>query len=172
MGNNDFYEDLGYSLGKDKEELFSSVYKKFFPKVIDIEYISNLDVQKKGIYVIVTYNKGCTTTIDEKLRRKDYGDILLELVSKRKSDAIDKKGWLFTCQSEYIAYGIETTGKVYMLPVPLLKRAWITNRISWKNKYGQKIAPNRGYDTVSIHIPTQELLDAVGIEIVQTFMGK
>ena len=94
----------------------------------------------------------------KKKRRKDYGDILLELWSVWEQR---KLGWLFTCRCNYIVYTIMSTQKVYLLPVLLLKKAWLTNSKDWLKRYKIIDANNRTYTTKSIAIPTETLLRAI-----------
>lgn len=72
---NDFQHDLEFSL---EDELFNQMYYKKFPHLEQIEIVSDIEQQKKGIDKILHLEGGKTIFIDEKKRRKDYGDILIE----------------------------------------------------------------------------------------------
>jgi len=166
MKYNDFDVDLQYSLDQRENELFDSFYYRIFPGLRRIKLVEDLDLQKKGIDKILYFKDGRILTIDEKKRRKDYGDILLEIWSIWEQR---KPGWLYTCQSDYIVYAIMSSKKVYLLPVLLLKRAWIMNGKNWIKSYDIISANNKTYTTKSIAIPTNVLLEAISKEMSQTF---
>lgn len=167
MRYNDFHTDLEYSLEERENEMFDAFYYRVFPGLKSIEFIVDLAEQRKGIDKILYMRSGKEVTIDEKKRREDYGDILLELWSiweKRK------RGWLYTCQCDYIVYAVMPSKKVYLLPSLLLKRAWVTNQGKWQGKYKEITARNKGYVTKSIAIPTKELLQAIAAEMQYEFV--
>jgi len=163
---NDFKLDLAYSLEERDNEIFDNFYRRLFPTLINIRFISDLAVQKQGIDKILILKDGREITVDEKKRRKDYGDILLELWSVTEAG---KLGWLYTCQAEYVVYAIMPSRKAYLLPVILLKRAWYNHENEWKLSYPIKLAPNPWrnpiYHTTNIHIPPKILLGAISQEM-------
>ncbi len=62
--------------------------------------------------------------IDEKVRDKDYGDCLLEEYSKYDQGI---KGWLENNNiTDYLAYIIPEARKFYILPYPIVRRAYLT----------------------------------------------
>jgi len=158
MKCNDFNIDLEYSLEERENEMFDRFYFRTFPSLDTIHFAEDMETQRKGIDKILKFKSGYTVTIDEKKRRKDYGDILLELWSvwERK-----KRGWLYTCQCDYIVYAVMPTKKVYLLPTLLLKKAWLKNHSNWLVKYKRIDAKNKGYITKSIAIPAEELLHEI-----------
>jgi hypothetical protein len=157
---NDFKNDLEYSLDSTEDKLFNEFYFKAFPNLREIEVCNDMERQRKGIDKILHFNNGNWFSIDEKKRRSDYGDILLEIWSVDKK----KRGWLFTCQCDYIVYAIMPSLKVYLLPTILLKKAWVTNSEKWI-QYTPKIAENKGYVTESRAIKVDELLSAIANEM-------
>ena len=144
--------------------MFNEFYYKAFPNIKEIEFCEDMERQRKGFDKIIHFNNGNWFAIDEKKRRVDYGDILLEIWSVDNR----KRGWLYTCQCDYIVYAIMPTKKIYLLPTLLLKKAWITNRDKWI-KYKPIIAPNNGYVTESRAIEIKELLSAISYEMSQAF---
>jgi hypothetical protein len=160
---NNFNIDLEYSIDKREDEIFTRFYNKAFPNIQKIEFIEDLQKQKQGIDKIIYFKSGKTISIDEKKRRKWYGDILLELWSVYEHK---KRGWLFTCQCDYIVYAVMPEQKVFLLPSLLLKKAWNTNKDKWL-KYKEINAQNKGYVTKSIAVPVNELLEAIKNEMVQ-----
>lgn len=158
---NDFRTDLEWSLDSAEDALFNDFYYKAFPNIKEIEFCEDMERQRKGFDKIIHFNNGNWFAIDEKKRRVDYGDILLEIWSVDRK----KRGWLYTCQCDYIVYAIMPTSKVYLLPTVLLKRAWITNKDKWINTK-PIIAQNNGYVTESRAIKVNELLTAISNEMI------
>lgn len=161
---NEFFTDLEYSLEERDDEMFNSFYHRAFPNISDIKFCEDMQTQRKGIDKIICFKSGKSFTIDEKKRRVDFGDILLELWSVYEKQ---KRGWLYTSQCDYIVYAIMPSKKVYLLPTILLQRAWMTNGKSWVTTYKQVQARNVGYTTLSIAIPTEVLLSAISQEMKQ-----
>lgn len=155
---NNFNNDLNYSLDKREDDLLNRFYNKAFPNIERIEFVSDLSSQKRGIDKIIYFKSGKQVTIDEKKRRKDYGDILLEIWSVLENK---KRGWLYTCQCDYIVYIVLSIKRIYLLPALLLKKAWNKNKEKWLTKYRYKDAINKGYTTRNIPIPANELLEAI-----------
>ncbi|MDD5487101.1 MAG: hypothetical protein PHW65_06065 [Dehalococcoidales bacterium] len=164
MKYNDFNLDLEYSLEERENDLFDSFYSRVFPGLESIHFADDMETQKKGIDKILYFKSGYFVTVDEKKRRKDYGDILLELWSVWEKR---KRGWLYTCKCDYIVYAVMPTKKVYLLPVLLLKKAWLKNRSAWVKEYEEIAAYNKGYVTKSIAIPTKILLEEISCQMKQ-----
>jgi hypothetical protein len=161
---NDFNTDLAYANNSADNYLIDSFYKTKFPGLKEIQFVEDLEMQKLGIDKILHFENGKQVTIDEKKRRVDYGDILLELW---KNKEMKKPGWLFTCQCDYVSYIVMPTSKIYLLPTLLLTCVWATNSKYWLEKYEQKYSKNKGYTTVNIAIPTDILLEAIAGQMRQ-----
>ena len=159
---NNFHNDLEYSMELRDDERLDDFYKAAFPMLERIEFCSEISMQQKGIDKIIYFSNGNAISIDEKKRRKDYGDILLEIWKNKEQK---KPGWLFYSQCDYIVYAILGANKIYLLPVLLLQMAWKNNGKEWLGKYDLKIANNGSYDTVNIAIPTDVLLNAISNEM-------
>lgn len=159
---NDFRFDLEWSLDRADDEMFNEFYQKAFPNLKEIEFCEDAERQRRGFDKILHFKNGNWFAIDEKKRRVDYGDILLEIWSVDKI----KRGWLYTCQCDYIVYAIMPAQKIYLLPAILLKKSWITNKDKWM-KYKPIIARNKNYITESRAINTNELLTAISDEMTQ-----
>lgn len=161
---NDFRVDLQYSIDNRDSENLDAFYKKAFPLAEKIEFVTDMSTQKKGIDKIIHFKDGKQITIDEKKRRKDYGDILIELRSNTERNTL---GWLYYSQYDYIVYSIIPTGTVYLLPVLLLQMAWVKNKNKWLSEYPKKYADNGLYRTENIAIPANILLGAISAEMNQ-----
>jgi len=159
-----FQADLQYSIDNRDNENLDAFYKKAFPLAEKIEFVDDLSMQKKGIDKIIHFKDGKQITVDEKKRRKDYGDILIELQSN-----VEKKtlGWLYYSQCDYIVYAVMPTGTIYLLPVLLLRMAWVKNKNKWLSEYPKKYADNGFYYTENIPIPANVLLEAISAEMNQ-----
>lgn len=167
---NDFSKDLAYSLENNTDEEINAFYFRHFKNLEKIEIVSNEEMQKKGIDKILIFKSGKNVLIDEKKRRKDYGDILLEEYSNYE---LKTSSWLTEGkETDYIAYIIMPTKRVYLLPFLLLLKAWKRNYDRWLIKYGRLLAPNHGYNTSNIPVPTKILIRAINKEMCLTFRVK
>lgn len=167
-----FTEQLAYSEERRDEWWWEVVYRSFFGSEFEAmhDVIEAGDKQRKGIDRVIYRRTLREVFIDEKVRRKDYGDVLLE----RWSD-VDRKvdGWAVKpLDAHFIAYAIEPAQTCYMLPVLPLQRAVAEyGEQWWKNgqdgKYGFKIvvarnrAGSRTWRTASVSVPTELLLSAM-----------
>lgn len=166
-GMNDFQIDLEYSLKERDNVLFDNLYYRVFPHLQKIKFVTDLKLQKQGIDKELIFGNGKHIFIDEKKRRKDYGDILLEEYSNWECKVI---GWLGKSKkTDYIVYAIMPTKTVYFLPFLLLQKAWLHNYKNWLRKYGRIFADNPGYKTSNIAVPTLEVLDSIRAEMQDTF---
>lgn len=159
---NYFDKDLEYSLEQRECEMFDTFYHRIFPDLVDIELVTDKALQKKGIDKILHLSNGQKIAVDEKKRRSDYGDILIELWSVYEHKV---RGWLFTSHCHYIVYAIMPTKKAYLLPTILLRQAWRHNELSWRKEYPEIKAHNPNYTTISIAIPPNVLLPAIQREM-------
>lgn len=162
---NNFQKDLIYSLKRNEDETINQTYFRIFPDLKEIVPEERLEYQLKGIDKRLIFENSREMLVDEKKRRKDYGDILLEEYSNFENKKI---GWLGRDkQTDYIAYVIYDSKKMYLLPFKLLQLAWLKNYPDWLDKYGRKFANNGNYKTSNIPIPTNELLNKIQEQINQ-----
>lgn len=158
---NDFATDLDFSHKAEDLPIWPEVYDKAFPGNVSVT--SNRgdgELQRFGIDRTVVLASGKAIYVDEKVRRVDYGDILLEHIS---NDTTGSLGWVekpLFC--DYIAYAILPSEKCYILPVPQLQSAWRENKEAWIGQYGIKKAQNKGYKTISCPVPINVLFPAIG----------
>jgi hypothetical protein len=163
----DFQESLKYSQSNSAKPWWEIVYRKAFK---DFHSMMSVDqdgwAQRGGIDRVITLVSGKTLTVDEKVRRKDYGDILLEYVSNSKTGA---KGWVEKSQGcDYLAYAFEESQRCYLFPFQELQRAWGNKSEEWidngvHRKIGFRIvkAVNRGYETWSVCVPLENIMNAI-----------
>lgn len=158
-----FNEDLNYSLDRNIRHKINEFYFDKFPMLIDIQEVEELQLQKKGVDIILHFEDGKKVYIEEKLRREDYGDIFLEVISNSNKMSL---GWVLTCGADYICYIVQPTAKVYLLPVAILKTALLNNYDNWIYLFGAKKCYNRSYFSVGLCIDIDELFKALQKELV------
>lgn len=173
MLTHDFKLELEYSLEKAEDSIFDLFYYRAFPNLLNIKFVDDLTVQKMGIDKILLFSSGNQVSIDEKKRKKDYNDILLEIWSVYEQR---KPGWLWTSKSDYIVYAVMPTKKIYLLPTLLLKKAWLVNSDIWHKQYPRWIVSHTPsydgtvYTTKSKAIPPSVLLPAISNEMEHSFI--
>jgi hypothetical protein len=133
-----------------------------------IEEVTDLAEQRHGIDRRVRLKSGQIITVDEKLRRRDYGDILLELWSQwyGPGDARNRRGWTvdWDKRCDYIAWCIAPLRTCRLLPYDQLRRTTRARARAWAEKQGdrwRKVAQNAKYETINIAIPWDVLYDAL-----------
>lgn len=157
------------ALSKEQEDApwWREVYSRAFPGFNGMMSVRDDGwAQRGGIDRVVTLKSGKTITIDEKVRSKSYGDILLERWSGREKKT---PGWIqkdLAC--DFIAYAFIPDKRCYLLPFLPLRTAWLQCGRDWidraeagENGFRKVLAINDGYTTESIAIPIPELLGAV-----------
>ena len=158
---NDFKKDLAFSHAAEDWAIWGKIYNKAFPGNHGFtNERKNGQAQHLGIDRTIILKSGKAIYIDEKVRRKDYGDILLEYVSNDKTKS---KGWVekpLFC--DYIAYAILESNVCYLLPVPQLQKIWAENKSVWLKKYKTKSAQNKYYNTLNCPVPIAVLFSAIG----------
>ena len=161
----DFRESLKRSHSYANAPWWFEVYRQAFPKLASCVCVRDDGwAQRGGIDRVITLESGRIITVDEKVREKDWDDILLE----RWSDEARKApGWIqkqLAC--EFIAYAFVPSRVCYLLPTLTLQRAWRLHGPAWIQKYQEIRAQNQGYVTVSCAVPTKTLMDALADAMV------
>lgn len=160
MSTNNFITDLTWSHSQSDQPWWEVVYRKAFHNFSTMHDVRKDGwAQRGGIDRQVILEDGTVLKIDEKVRRKDWGDFALEVYS----DA-DKQipGWMqkdMTC--DFIAYAFLPSQRCFLLPYQQLRTAWMNNRVEWKERYGVQFAINSGYRTSFIPVPIDRVLDAI-----------
>jgi len=157
---NDFHKDLEFSHSAEDFPFWDEIYLNAFPGCKTKNNRDDGQLQRHGIDRTVIMDSGKAIYVDEKIRRKDYGDILLEYVS---NDKYNTPGW--ACKPlfcDYIAYAIAPKNMCYLLPVPQLQKAWIENSKKWLSTFKLISAPNKNYNTLSVGVPIKEVFMAIG----------
>lgn len=163
---NVFDRDLDWSHDQAEDPAWEAVYRNAFPTFAGMQYIAKDGwSQRKGVDRRVFLTDGSDYTVDEKARRGAWPDILIEIWSDEKNR---KEGWIFTHGCDYIAYLFVPTSTCYLLPRVQLQAAYKQNKAAWRawarasvRGFREVRAENRGYTTMSIAVPIEDLLDAV-----------
>lgn len=177
---NDFDDSLKISDSEEIEKILKEVYLKYFPNMVGMikNESKKSNSQEKGVDRIIYLDNLKTITIDEKIRKDDYADFLLEYVSNDYTGAV---GWIEKDLSiDYILYVILSTKKAFLLDWRILKITWDFNKVEWKKKYGTITAGNAyfngynynngyNYTTISIAIPRKDLFIAMDLQKIKQF---
>lgn len=161
----DFRTELSFSDAASDEPFWDAVYRKAFPDMIGHVHCTQDGLgQRAGIDRAIYLNSGRTIYIDEKKRRADYDDILLEYVS---NNVTNSPGWIEKqMQIDYLAYAFMPRQKVFLFPWDMLRRAWVNYKDAWMGKYKKIEADNYTYKTLSLAVPTPVLQNAVSLACV------
>ena len=157
----DFTESLAASHRASDLPIWEEIYRKSFPDFLAMaDHRQDGEHQRAGIDRSVILSNSKQVLIDEKIRYKDYGDILLEYVS---NDRFNSPGWVCKpLRADYIAYAIVPAGRCYLLPVIQLQIAWARHGDLWKHEFRNVPAHNNGYTTHSVAVPPERLFPAIG----------
>lgn len=164
VGGGVIVHDFQASLRRSQEQAdapwWGEVYRRAFPDFDGMHCVRDDGwAQRGGIDRVVVLRSGKTVTIDEKVRDKDYDDILLEYWSDYERRT---KGWVakeLAC--DFIAYAFVPSQTCYLLPALALRRAWREHWRHWVETFRRVEARNRGYTTVSVAVPIDELFLAI-----------
>ena len=164
MANN-FNADLAYSQTASEEQFWADVYRKAFPNIVNqMPCPGDYESQRMGIDRVILLSNGMTLRVDEKKRRIEYSDILIEFLSNDKTGAL---GWIEkNLAINYIAYAFMESRRVYLLDWMMLKRAWHKFGDDWKRRYPIIKAQNKTYTTHSVAVPTNVLLGCMRTAII------
>lgn len=170
----DFAESLAMSHRASDWPGWEPLYRGFFPTMLAMhDHRQDGDHQRAGIDRTIVLQNAKVLYIDEKVRGRNkktgrvYDDISIEVFSDMERR---KEGWVSKpLQADFIAYLIAPLGKCYLLPVLQLQLAWSRYGQDWtaKAKRGDRgyfvvSAANRGWTTVSVAMPPDELFKRIG----------
>jgi len=153
-----FSDQLEYSSGLSDEPAWIAFYRGLWPDLMLVIRIDrDSEWQRHGVDREIVMPNGKRFYIDEKKRKKDYGDVLLEewSVFHGDCDTRNKIGWTLDNHKrcDFIAYAVPCARKCYLLPFELLRLTFLCNRSSWLRDYGAIDVENEGYITRNVAIP-------------------
>jgi hypothetical protein len=164
MTVHDFQERLECSHAYADAPWWLSVYRTAFPGLAAAVSVRDDGwAQRAGIDRLLTLNTGRTITVDEKVRERDWNDILLERWSNEEWRT---PGWIqkpLAC--EFIAYAFVPSAKCYLFPTLTLQRAWRLHGREWVETCREVRAQNKSYWSVSVAVPIEQLLAAMSAAI-------
>ena len=157
---NKFDNDLAWSEKASDASFWQRIYERAFPSMVaQMPCPGDTESQRRGIDRLLLLSNGREVRIDEKKRRAEYDDILIEYVSNSTTGA---PGWIEKDLAiDYVAYAFFQSKRCYLLDWLLLKRAWQKHGSQWKHYHQNIKARNQGYNTWSVAVPTENLLDAI-----------
>ena len=116
---------------------WEAVYRKAFPTMAAMVPIRQDGwAQRGGIDRIIILASGKEIKIDEKVRDRDFNDVLLEYWSNAERRI---PGWVakdLAC--DFVAYAYLETQRCFLLPFHLLRRAWKHHGREWVSRAEKK----------------------------------
>lgn len=158
---NDFDTDNAYSQSKDITDKLDNYYRGKFKNIVRIERVYDKERQLKGIDVVIHFLNGHSINIDEKIRRGEWNDIVIEVYSDKNKK---KKGWIFGKHTDYICYYFES-GRLYLFPYLLLQSYFFNQIIPNYQDYKTIDAVNQHYTTLSVIVPFHQLFTGLKAEM-------
>lgn len=163
----DFSESLAYSHAQADAPWWRQVYQTAFPDIVSAECVRRDGwAQRGGIDRVIVRACGKTHYVDEKVRKRDSQDILLEYLSDQ---ARRRPGWVekdLAC--DFIAYAFVPSQRCFLLPFETLRRAWRMNGSLWiclglaeSDGFKCVAAHNKGWVTRSVAVPIPTLFHAL-----------
>ena len=154
---------------------WEAVYRKAFPTMAAMVPVRQDGwAQRGGIDRIIILASGKEIKIDEKVRDRDFNDVLLEYWSNTERRI---PGWIakdLAC--DFVAYAYLETQRCFLLPFPLLRRAWKQHGREWVEKaesqeeeFRKVVARNQGYITTSVAVSWNVLSEALTDSMVICF---
>lgn len=110
---------------------------KYDIETIPYDTIKNIELQKNGIDILITFEN---ITCETKFRKHDYydgNDILFETISVMEKY---KPGWMYTCESEILLYCWWNKNKTNFMPRGYILHWEKLNKTIWFNELPD---PNR-----------------------------
>jgi hypothetical protein len=157
-----FRESLARGENARMQTFWDEAYRIHFPTVQGVERFTNMKDQRNGRDTRLTLAGGEIIHVQEKTRpdRRVDTDIALEFA--HQGPRYNKPGWVeLDLQIHYLAYAFAALRRVYFLPWHQLRLAWLKHGNYWKATHFIAKAPNSGYTTFSVCVPTKELRGAI-----------
>lgn len=198
MTVHNFDESLAYSHSQSDQPWWQQVYRQAFPDMVSmVDLRADGWHQRAGRDRAIILSSGRALYIDEKVRTRDYGDMLLEVWSKyphigrppypdRHDDgtAVEwrngrraEPGWAMKpIDCDWLAYAIEPTATCYLIPFFGLRAAmaksldrWQRHATAKRHGIAWRVSKNRDYLTVNIVLPLDLLKKAIEAALTVTW---
>lgn len=181
MTVHDFSSQLSFSHGAAGEPEWCAAYRQAWPdlaEIIDMRHPG--EHQKQGIDRVVVLPSGKIMTIDEKVRREQWPDLLVEIWSVYEDRV---PGWTVAPwkKCSHIAYLFLPRRTCILVPFDELRRATIANQPEWQEAAdaerdgfrwvkAENRRPNHTrYTTWSIAVPNKVIQRAILAAMVITW---
>jgi hypothetical protein len=165
-----FKDSLAMSHRHADETWWKQVYERAFPTLrsaVDIR--DDGWAQRGGIDRVLTLDCGRVYRVDEKVRKEDWPDVLIEYWSNHGKKI---PGWAFKpLACDFIAYAFVPSRTCYLFPTSTLQRAARLNKQKWWDSYQHVRADNGSYTTVSVAVPKSVLRQAISDAMVIYWSG-
>jgi hypothetical protein len=135
----EFSERLAWSQGVSADEAWEVFYRRLWPDLSAITAVTkNGHMQGMGIDKRISLPNGKQITVDEKVRKGDYNDFLVETHSvwwERFDDSRNKVGWTLDEDKhcDFVAYAVPEAGYIRLLPAELMRLACRRNLDRWND---------------------------------------
>lgn len=171
MSTYDFAERLAFSIQANGRP-FEKIIADTLPGVISVEP-TDVAIDKTGIDFKAHLRRGAPINIDLKLR--DFGckkywkqgeEITLEIWSVKPTKGNKgRAGWTLdeSKLTHYTlhAYDIRDSGRVYLLPFQLLRKAFRTHFHEWLKEYKRDTQNSGKWESECVFVPAVVVLDAL-----------
>lgn len=155
----EFEKSLAVGAAPENEPLWESIYRKAFPCFVGMVQNPRGNAgQFAGVDRWVALSNGRTLALDEKVRPKDWPDVLLEHVS---NDRFSTPGWIEKDLAiDFLAYLFVPSRTCHLFHWLALRRVWLHFGTEWKRKAEQGAegfrivsADNADHHTLSVAVP-------------------
>lgn len=151
-----FEERLAFE--HSQREFLDALWRAWFGPEVSIRPVTDLGEQRRGLDVRLApawpAREPMWLTAQEKVRSRDWGDVLLERVS---NDRTGTPGWTLTCEADLVLYAVAPSRRGILLPGPGLRRVAQERFPAWVKAYGEKRADNGEYHTINVALPESVL---------------
>jgi hypothetical protein len=180
---NHYGQDINYADSSDifeKTANFIRSKMSRFDHIIKIDAVKDKQLQFSGVDKIVVTQSGKVLRLEEKVRRKDWGDLLVEVIADNRfakydpvnnSFEYEKKrgvGWgMKEYSTDLLLYYFEESDTGYILSWKKFKAMFDAMLPTWyiyaqQKQFGfdLKVAKNKGYQSINIAIPKDIFIEA------------
>lgn len=186
-----FHDDLAFSHSLSNEPWWETVYRRaFFDFKVMVDLRADGWHQRAGRDRAIVLSTGRTLYVDEKGRRDDWPDVLVEIwseypkVAKQAAYPATRgsvNGWSRKpLDCDYLAYAIVPARTCYLFPFLGVRAAVVKHGQRWSDEAGRAFERresglscrgfvqwavskrNRTYDTVNLAVPVGQLHAAIG----------
>lgn len=175
---NNYSNDMKYADSEEMKLKADNLIRQklcFMGPIMRIDSIKDKTMQYAGIDKLILFSNGKTLKLEEKIRRIDYGDLLVEIIADNNFASYDYNtnvfestkprgvGWgMKDYSSDLLFYFIEKEEKGFIFSWKKFQAIfkgflpiWYELALNKKEGFSLKVAKNKGYDTINIAIPKE-----------------